>query len=189
MSKRYWTWIRIGGAVERSRVDALLRVIRRAQVGLDWFGLFDPEDPEHLLESLKDGWLWLCDSTSRDGDLPGMEEVCQGLGLSYRKHIEGCCGDGAVLILETPWINIGGRLGGGGGGAYDGPGGCPGANSILGGPGLSGADGVAGTCPTAASGGDGGQGGGFFNGKGGTGAIGNGNDGESGKQTGIKGGA
>ena len=116
MSKGYWTWIRIGGAVERPRVEALLRVIRRAQVGLDWFGLFEPEDPEHLLESLTDDWLWLCDTAARDGDLPGMEEVCQNLGLPYRKHIEGCCGDGAVLIdwrpgMTEPLVRTGSNAG------------------------------------------------------------------------------
>ena len=102
MSMECWTWIRTGGAVERSRVEPLLPAIRKARVGLEWDVLFAPADPEDLLEARQGGRLWLCDSESRDGDLRGMEEVCQHMGLPYRQHIEGCCGNGAALIALGP---------------------------------------------------------------------------------------
>ena len=107
-------------------------------------------------------------------------------------------GDGALIGLETAWVNLAVRLyggGGGGGGAYDGPGGCAGASSsiftLAGSPAGSGIDGANGTCPTTASGGKGGDGsvssGTPF--AGGAGSTGNGSAGANAPQTGFNGGA
>ncbi len=97
MSTRCCTWIRIGGALASSRVEQFLQVVRNAQVGLECDVVFESADPENLLEARQDGRLWLCDSESRDGDLRGLDDVCEDLGLAYRQHIEEPCGGNPLL--------------------------------------------------------------------------------------------
>jgi hypothetical protein len=90
MSERFPTRIRIGGRIERSRVEPLLKAIREASVQTDWGEpSFQPKTPEELLEARKDGYLQLCDEEALGGQLPQLQQACHRLGLGYRRHCEG----------------------------------------------------------------------------------------------------
>jgi len=103
MSERYCAWIRIGGRIERAKVEPLLEEIRRNGVKLDWCQPpFEPAGPDELLAARSDGWLWLCDEEARYGEFTELEELCRKLGLSYRRHSEAWCGEDAVLVDWRP---------------------------------------------------------------------------------------
>ncbi len=68
-------------------------------MGPEWAEVFEPATPEDLLEARENGRLWLCDIESRGGDLHGLDDVCEDLGLSYQHHIDGSCA-GNVLFID-----------------------------------------------------------------------------------------
>ncbi len=97
--------IRIGGAVERSRIEPLLEVIRWMEFGPAWDEPFKSKDPDDLLDALTDGRLWLCNAEINFSALSKLEEVCQDLGLGYTQHVEAGIGDDASLTDWRPGMN------------------------------------------------------------------------------------
>ena len=109
--------IRIGGAVERSRIEPLLEVIRWMEFGPAWDEPFTSTDPDELLDILTDGRLWLCNPEVNYGALSKLEEVCQSLGLGYSQHVEAGIGDDASLTdwrpgMKQPLFRTGSNAGG-----------------------------------------------------------------------------
>ena len=91
MSARYTTWIRIGGTLERSKVDPLLNAITKAYVSLEWGDApFAPDSADELAKACEGPWLWLCDQEAKYGEFPELEETCRHLGLPYTRFSEGC---------------------------------------------------------------------------------------------------
>ncbi|MEE9294852.1 MAG: hypothetical protein V3W34_07830 [Phycisphaerae bacterium] len=114
MSARYSTWIRIGGRIERSDVDPLLKAITKAYVSLEWGEPpFKPTAADELLDARQqDGWLWLCDQEAKYGEFPELEETCRRLGLPYTRFAEGWCGCDPELLdwrpgMKEPLIRTG----------------------------------------------------------------------------------
>jgi len=68
--------IKIGGAVERSRIKPLLEVIRLLEFGLVWNEPLRPTNPDQLLDTLTDGKLCLCTAEVNFSALSRVEEVC-----------------------------------------------------------------------------------------------------------------
>lgn len=103
MSERYCGWIRIGGRIERSRIDPLLREINQASVKLDWGEpLFEPKTADELLEARADDRLRLCDEEAYYGEFPELEKICRDLGLAYERSCEAWCGCDAEIVQWRP---------------------------------------------------------------------------------------
>lgn len=103
MSERFSTWIRIGGRVNRSRLEPLLKAIRDAGVRTDWGDAwFEPKTAEELLEVVQENYLFLCDDEARYGEFPEIEKVCRRLKLGYRRHCDGGCVYDAELVDWRP---------------------------------------------------------------------------------------
>ena len=113
MSDRYCAWIRIGGRIERPKLEPLLKAIGQSYVRLDWGEPpFEPRDADELLDARQDGWLRLCDEEARHGgEFPELEETCRKLGLAYRRYCEAWCGYDAEILdwrpgMEEPLIEL-----------------------------------------------------------------------------------
>ena len=103
MSDRYCAWIRIGGQIERSKLEPLLAEVHSSSVSLDWGEPpFEPASADALGDAKKDDTLQFCDDQARYGEFPELEEVCRELGLAYTRFCEGWCGYDAVLIDWRP---------------------------------------------------------------------------------------
>lgn len=103
MSARYSAWIRIGGSLDRSQADELIKAIRADYSRLDWGEPpFEPTTAEELIAARSDERLWLCDGEARYGEFDALESACRKLGLSYRRHTEAWCGEDAVLVDWHP---------------------------------------------------------------------------------------
>ena len=101
MSERYCAWIRIGGRIERPKLESLLKAISQSYIRLDWGEPpFEPRDADELLDVRQDGRLRLCDEEARYGEFPQLEETCRKLGLGYRRYCEAWCGSDAGI---TDW--------------------------------------------------------------------------------------
>ena len=106
MSARYATWIRIGGSIERSNVEPLLKAIPKAYVSLEWGDApFAPGGADELLEARQSGWLWLCDQEAKYGEFPELEETCRRLALPYTRFSEGWCGSDAERLDWRPGMD------------------------------------------------------------------------------------
>ena len=89
MSSRFCASIRIGGRIERSKVEPLLREIRAAGVSLEWGDApFLPQNVDELMEGRGDRHLWLCDEQANYGEFTELEASCRRMGLSYSRHGE-----------------------------------------------------------------------------------------------------
>jgi len=103
VSARYSAWIRIGGSLDRSQADELIKAIRADYSRLDWGEPpFEPTTAEELIAARSDERLWLCDGEARYGEFDALESACRKLGLSYRRHTEAWCGEDAVLVDWHP---------------------------------------------------------------------------------------
>ncbi len=103
MSARYSAWIRIGGSLERSRAEGLIKAIRADYARLDWGEPpFEPATAEDLLAARSDECLRLCDEEARYGEFDAIESACRELGLCYRRHTEAWVGEDAILIDWRP---------------------------------------------------------------------------------------
>ena len=89
MSSRFCASIRIGGQIERSKVEPLLKEIRAAALSLEWGDTpFLPQNADELMEARGESWLQLCDEQANYGEFPELEAACRKLGLSYSRHGE-----------------------------------------------------------------------------------------------------
>jgi hypothetical protein len=103
MSARYSAWIRIGGSLERSRAERLIKAIRADYARLDWGEPpFEPTTADELLAARADDRLRLCDEEARYGEFDAIESACRELGLCYRRHTEAWVGEDAILIDWRP---------------------------------------------------------------------------------------
>lgn len=103
MSDRYCAWIRIGGQIERSKLEPLLAEIHSSGVSLDWGEPpFEPTSADALVDAKEDDTLQLCDDQARYGEFPELEEVCRDLGLAYTRFCEGWCGCDAEIVDFRP---------------------------------------------------------------------------------------
>ena len=105
MSARYSAWIRIGGRLERSQAERLIRAIREDHAQLDWdVPPFEPTCADDLLASRSDERLWLCRPKASCGEFDSIEITCCGLGLPYRRHTGAWCGSDALLVDWHPGL-------------------------------------------------------------------------------------
>ena len=103
MSDRYCAWIRIGGRIERSKLEPLLGEIQASGVSLDWGDApFEPTSADALVDAKKDETLQLCDDQARNGEFPELEEECRSLGLAYTRFCEAWCGYDAEIVDWRP---------------------------------------------------------------------------------------
>ena len=103
MSERLCAEIWIGGRLSRVQVPEFLKAVSEARVSLEWGdACFTPNTAEELLESLRDGRLWLCDDQASYGEFPELESACRALGLSYRRHSEGKYEHDAEIVAWRP---------------------------------------------------------------------------------------
>jgi len=103
MSDRYCASIRIGGRIERARVEPLLEAIHASSVALEWGdAFFEPADADELIEARKDGWLQFCNDQACNGEFPELECACRELKLSYRRHSEAYCSYDAEVADWRP---------------------------------------------------------------------------------------
>ena len=66
MSDRYCAWIKIGGRIEPSKLEPLVKEVGQSSVAIDWGEPpLEPNDASELLNARKHGWLWLCDEQAR----------------------------------------------------------------------------------------------------------------------------
>ena len=118
MSARYSAWIRIGGSLERSHAEILIKAIRTDYARLDWGEPpFEPSTADELLAARSDERLRLCDEEARYGEFDTIESACRELGLSYRRHAEAWCGEDAILIdwrpgMAEPLVRVASNEGG-----------------------------------------------------------------------------
>ena len=118
MGARYSAWIRIGGSLERSRAERLMKAIRADYARLDWGEPpFEPQSAEELLAARSDDRLRLCDEEARYGEFNKIESACRELGLSYRRHTEAWCGEDATLVdwrpgMAEPLVRVASNEGG-----------------------------------------------------------------------------
>jgi hypothetical protein len=118
MSARYSAWIRIGGRLERSHTERLLKAIRADYARLDWGEPpFEPTTTDELLAARSDDRLRLCDEEARYGEFNAIESACRELGLSYRRHTEAWCGEDAILVdwrpgMTEPLVRVASNEGG-----------------------------------------------------------------------------
>lgn len=103
MSARYSAWIRIGGSLEYSQTEELIKAIRADYARLDWGEPpFEPATAEELVGARSDERLWLCDEEARYGEFDALESTCRKLNLSYRRHCDAWCGEDAILVDWHP---------------------------------------------------------------------------------------
>lgn len=103
MADRYCAWIRIGGRLERARLNEFLAVFHGIRLKLEWGdALFEPRDASELLDAKEGKWLWLCDEEATCGEFAELEDVCRSLGLSYGRHSEAYCSYDAELVDWRP---------------------------------------------------------------------------------------
>lgn len=89
MSSRFCASIRIGGRIQRSKVEPLLKAIAEAAASLEWGDApFLPQNADELMEARGESWLQLCDEQANYGEFPELEAACRKLGLSYCRHGE-----------------------------------------------------------------------------------------------------
>ena len=89
MSSYFCASIRIGGNIERSKVERLLAAICEAGVSLEWGdAAFAPQNADELLEAKQEAWLCLCDERASCGEFPELEAACRKLRLGYLRHSE-----------------------------------------------------------------------------------------------------
>ncbi len=89
MSSYFCASIRIGGSIDRSKVERLLAAIREAGVSLEWGdATFAPRNADELLEAKQEACLWLCDERASCGEFPELEAACRKLRLGYLRHSE-----------------------------------------------------------------------------------------------------
>ena len=118
MSARYSTWIRIGGSLERSRAERLIKAIRADFARLDWGEPpFPPTNADELLAARTGEHLRLCDEEARYGESNAIELACRELGLAYRRHSEAWCGEDAILVdwrpgMTEPLVRVASNEGG-----------------------------------------------------------------------------
>jgi hypothetical protein len=118
MGARYSAWIRVGGGLERSQAEKLIKAIRADYARLDWGEPpFEPTTADELLAARSDEWLRLCDEEARYGEFDAIESACRELGLSYRRHTEAWCGEDAILVdwrpgMTEPLVRMGSNEGG-----------------------------------------------------------------------------
>lgn len=106
MSERYSAWIKIGGSIERTKVESLLKAIERSGATLDWGDApFVPEGPEDLLAVCEEGRLRLCDVEACFGEFEELEATCQSLELSYQRYTEASCGEDPILVDWRPGMS------------------------------------------------------------------------------------
>ena len=103
MSDRYCAWLKIGGRIERSKLEPLVKEVGQSSVAIDWGEpLFEPNDANELLNARKHGWVWLCDEQARYGEFPELEETCRKLSLAYQRYCEAWCGYDAEIVEWRP---------------------------------------------------------------------------------------
>lgn len=103
MSDRYCAWIRIGGRIERSKIEPLLGEVQSSGVSLVWGEpAFEPASADALVDATKDDTLQLCDDQASYGEFPELEEVCRELGLAYTRFCEAWCGYDAEIVEWRP---------------------------------------------------------------------------------------
>lgn len=118
MGARYSAWIRIGGSLERSHAERLIKAIRADYARLDWGEPpFEPTAADELLAARSDERLRLCDEEARYGEFDAIESACRELGLSYRRHTEAWCGEDAILVdwrpgMAEPLVRVASNEGG-----------------------------------------------------------------------------
>jgi len=116
MSARFSTWIRIGGRIERSKIEPLLKAIREASVSLEWGdACFEPKDADELLEAKESEWLRLCDDQASWGEFPELEAACRKLGLGYVRHTEAALDCDAERVdfrhgMKKPLVRVGSNV-------------------------------------------------------------------------------
>ena len=116
MSSRYCTWIRIGGRIKAGKLDRLLAAIQQSSVSTEWGDApFEPKNWAELLETLKDGHIWLCDDQACWGEFPELEAACRKLGLAYTRHTEAALDCDAELLdwrpgMPEPVVRIGSNV-------------------------------------------------------------------------------
>jgi len=89
MSSRFCASIRIGGQIERSKVEPLLKEIRAAALSLEWGDTpFLPQNADELMAGRKDKHLQLCDERANYGEFPELEAAFRKLGLGYCRGSE-----------------------------------------------------------------------------------------------------
>ena len=103
MSSRFCASIRIGGKIEVSKVEPLLKAIRESGVTLEWGDTtFSPQTPEELMEAKKEKWLEFCDERADHGEFPKLETMCCKLGLGYTRHSEASFDSDAERVDWRP---------------------------------------------------------------------------------------
>ncbi len=103
MSERLCAEIRIGGRLSRGQLPEFLKAVSKARVSLEWGdACFTPTTADELLESLRDGRLWLCDDQASYGEFPELESACRALGLSYTRRSEGKYERDAEIVEWRP---------------------------------------------------------------------------------------
>jgi len=116
MSSRFCASIRIGGQIQRPKVEHLLRVIREAALSLEWGDApFLPEDANELMEARGDKHLWLCDEQANYGEFPELETACRKLKLAYSRHSEASFDCDAELAdwrsgMKKPLVRTGSNI-------------------------------------------------------------------------------
>lgn len=118
MGARYSAWIRVGGSLECSQAERLIKAIRVDYARLDWGEPpFEPATADELLAARCEERLRLCDEEARYGEFDAIESACRELGLSYRRHTEAWCGDDAILVdwhpgMTEPLVRVASNEGG-----------------------------------------------------------------------------
>ena len=116
MSSRFCASIRIGGQINRSKVEPLLKAIREAAASLEWGDTpFLPKNAIELVEAWGEAWLQLCDEQADYGEFPELEAACRKLGLSYSRHGEASFDCDAELAgwrpgMKKPLVRTGSNL-------------------------------------------------------------------------------
>ena len=115
MSVGFSTWIRIGGRIERDKIEPLLEAIQGAGVSLEWGGApFEPKNADDLIQA-RGQWLWLCDDRAGYGEFPKLEATCRKLGLGYTRHCEAMLNYDAERVdfrpgMKKPLVRIGSNV-------------------------------------------------------------------------------
>jgi len=116
MSSRFCASIRIGGQIERSKVEPLLKELREAALSLEWGDApFMPQNADELLQACGGSWLSLCDEQANYGEFPELEAACRKLGLAYCRHSEASFDCDAELAdwrpdMKKPLVRAGSNI-------------------------------------------------------------------------------
>jgi len=116
MNSRFCASIRIGGRIERSNVDPLLKAIREAALRLKWGDApFLLQNADQLIQARGDKHLWLCDEQADYGEFLELEGACRKLGLSYSRHGEASFDCDAELAdwrpgMKKPLVRAGSNI-------------------------------------------------------------------------------